>query len=101
MLFGAAILALAHYNYRSLRRSDSPERVKRIARIQAVFATVQPLLGIPLYLSYRIGFPIPLYDVVKVIHLIITLAIITQAASAATGFDMGEEKEFTAPSAPH
>jgi hypothetical protein len=39
---------------------------------------------------------VPFGLVVNILHLIIALAIISQASSTATAYDMWEEKEFTA-----
>jgi hypothetical protein len=53
-------------------------------------AAFDGLLGIPLYL-FREG---TIHWAVNLLHLIIAVAIITQASSAATAYDMWEEKEF-------
>ena len=92
---GFVILGLAHYDHVMLNRTQAPNRLKRIAKSTAVLATFQIILGIILYANLRLGVSIPLVEVVTFIHLVIALAIITQAASVATAFDMWEEHEYT------
>lgn len=99
VLFGAIILALAYYNSVRLRKTDAPARIKRIAKATTTLAAVQPFLGAIPYLNFRMGLEIPLTGIVGFIHVLIAFAIITQAASAATAYDMWEEKEFMI--APH
>ena len=94
-LVGLAVLAAAHMNYQNIKRTLAPGRVKRISKATAVMATAQPLLGLPLYASIRIGFTVPYEWVVNILHLIVALTIISQASSTATAFDMWEGKEFS------
>jgi heme A synthase len=93
---GFVILGLAHYNYAMLKRTDAPNRLKRIAKSTAILATFQIILGIILYANWRLNVTIPLVQVVTFLHLVTALAIITQAASVATAYDMWEEHEYTA-----
>lgn len=97
VLLGFIILGLAHYNNVLLKKSDAPNRLKRIVKATAVLATVQPLLGIALFLNLRLGIGFPFVEVVNFIHIVIALAIITQASSVATAYDMWKEHEFTNP----
>lgn len=92
---GLIILGLAHYNNAKLKRTAAPDRLKRIAKSTAVLATVQIILGLILYANVRLSINVPLAEVVVFLHLIVALAIITQAASVATAYDMWEEHEFT------
>jgi len=94
-LLGFIILGLAHYDYAMLKRTEIPHRLKRIAKSTAILATVQVVLGLILYANVRLNVSIPLVEVIVFIHLVIALAIITQAASVATAYDMWEEHEFT------
>jgi len=87
---GLAVLAVAIVNYRGLMRTSAPDRVKRISRVIPGMAAFDGLLGIPVYL-FREG---TIHWAVNFLHLIIAVAIITQASSAATAYDMWEEKEF-------
>lgn len=92
---GFVILGLAHYNYAMLKRTDAPNRLKRIAKSTAILATFQIILGIILYANWRLNVTIPLVQVVSFLHLVTALAIITQAASVATAYDMWEEHEYS------
>jgi len=94
-LLGFIILGLAHYDYAMLKRTEAPNRLKRIAKSTAVLATFQIIMGLILYANVRLNANIPLIEVVIFIHLVIALAIITQAASVATAYDMWEEHEYT------
>ena len=87
---GLAVLAVAIVNYRGLTRTSAPDRVKRISKVIPGMAAFDGLLGIPLYL-FKDG---TVHWAVNLLHLIIAVAIITQASSAATAYDMWEEKEF-------
>jgi Na+/citrate or Na+/malate symporter len=89
-IVGLAVLAVAIVNYRGLMRTSAPDRVKRISKVIPAMAAFDGLLGIPLYL-FKEG---TIHWAINVLHLIIAVAIITQASSAATAYDMWEEKEF-------
>jgi len=91
---GFVILGLAHYDYAMLKRTDAPNRLKRIAKSTAALATFQIILGIILYANLMMSMQIPLAQVITFIHLVTALAIITQAASVATAYDMWEEHEY-------
>lgn len=94
---GFVILGLAHYDYATLKQTEAPNRLKRIAKSTAVLATFQVILGVVLYANLRLNVSIPLVQVVTFIHLVTALAIITQASSVATAYDMWEEHEYTIP----
>jgi len=92
---GLAILALAHYDNALIKKTTAPNRLKRIVKSTAVLATFQIILGVILYANLRLGVSIPLVSVISFFHLVVALAIITQAASVATAYDMWEEHEYT------
>jgi len=94
VIIGLAILGLAHYDNATLKRTPAPNRLKRIAKATAVLATFQIILGLILYANVRLNVNIPLVSVITFLHLMIALAIITQAASVATAYDMWEDHEF-------
>lgn len=94
-LLGIAILALAHYNYAQLKHTTAPNRLKRIAKSTAALATFQIILGVILYANIRFNVGVPLVEVIIFLHLATALAIIAQAASVATAYDMWEEHEYT------
>jgi hypothetical protein len=97
LLLGLIILGLAHYNNALLKKTNAPNRLKRIVKVTAVLATIQLLLGIILFANLRLGLSFPLVGVVVFIHLVTALAIITQASSVATAYDMWKEHEFATP----
>jgi hypothetical protein len=96
VVLGLAILALAHYNNARIRKTRAPVRLKRIVKATAILATLQIMLGAILYANLRLSVNVPLVSVISFLHLVTALAIITQAASVATAYDMWEEGEYTA-----
>ncbi len=92
---GLVILALAHYDNAQIKKTDAPNRLKRIVKSTAILATFQIILGIILYLHLGVHVSLPLASVVSFLHLMTALAILTQAASVATAYDMWEEHEYT------
>lgn len=94
MMLGLIILALAHYNNVQIKKTEAPSRLKRIAKSTAVLATIQPIFGIILFVNLMPGNGIPMVWIVSFLHLVTALAIITQASSVATAYDMWEEKEY-------
>jgi len=93
-VLGLVILGLAHYDNAKLSKSTAPNRLKRIAKSTAILATVQIILGLILYANLRLNVNVPLVDLVTFLHLVVALAIITQASSVATAYDMWEEHEL-------
>lgn len=87
ILLGVLIVVLAFYNAQRLGKSAAPDRVKRISRVIVGFSIAQGVIGILFYLEFAL-------EIMDVFHIIVSLAMITQAASVATGYDMWEEKEF-------
>jgi hypothetical protein len=94
VVLGIAILGLAHYDNALMKRTNAPNRIKRIVKATAVLATFQVILGVILYANLRLSVSVPLVSLISFLHLVTALAIITQAASAATGYDMWEEGEL-------
>ena len=89
-LVGLAVLVLAIMNYRGLTRTYAPDRLKRISKVTPGMAAFDGLLGIPLYV-FTNG---TVHWAINLLHLVVALAIIAQASSTATAYDMWEEKEF-------
>lgn len=89
-LVGLAVLVLAIMNYRGLTRTYAPDRLKRISKVTLGMAAFDGLLGIPLYV-FTNG---TVHWAINLLHLVVALAIIAQASSTATAYDMWEEKEF-------
>jgi len=88
---GIAILVLAIMNYRELMKTSAPNRVKRISKAIPAMAGLNGVIGIPLYV-FTEG---TIHWAITVLHLVVALAMIAQASSTATAYDMWEEKEFT------
>ncbi len=96
VVLGIAILALAHMDAARLKRMAIPDRIRRIARSTAQLASAQVVLGIYLFLALDLepGWGLPGASVVLFLHLVVALAIFSQASSTATAYDMWEEREF-------
>jgi hypothetical protein len=95
VIVGILILILAYSNYRDIKRTAAPDRVKRISKTTLILTVLQPIFGLPLYASAEIGLMASYGWVINLFHLMFGLAIIAQASSTATAYDMWEEKEFT------
>ena len=93
-LLGIVIFAIAYTNASKLRKTDCPARIKRIAKATVGLTAFEGLLGILLYAGKTWLLPDFAMSAVDFLHLITALAIVTQAASTATAYDMWEEKEF-------
>jgi hypothetical protein len=87
ILLGVAIVGLAFYNVQGLGKTAAPDRIKRISKALAGFSVAQGVIGLLLYFDIAPA-------LMDLAHIIASLAMVTQAASAATGYDMWEEKEF-------
>ncbi|MDA4134555.1 MAG: hypothetical protein OK441_03185 [Thaumarchaeota archaeon] len=93
---GVLIVALALVGYRQVRETSCPNRIKRIARSTAQLAVLDAIVGVPLYLTDTSILDVPFKEAVVFLHFVLAVAIIAQASSSATAFDMWEEKEFAA-----
>jgi len=94
---GAAVVAWAFLNFRAVRATRAPGRTKRTAAATFGISVGMAGLGILLWLGVEAGASALggfAGDAVAFAHLLLALAIVTQAASTATGFDMWEEREF-------
>ncbi len=99
---GLVILALAHLDAGRLKGLAVPDRIRRIARSTAQLASAQFVLGIYLFLALVLepGWNLPGADIVLFLHLVVALAIFSQASSTATAYDMWEEREYERAGAP-
>ena len=95
VLLGIVIFAIAYSNSSKLRKTDCPARIKRIVKATVALAAFEGLLGMMLVVSKMGLLPDLISSAVGFLHLGTALAIVTQAASTATAYDMWEEKEFT------
>ena len=97
VVIAVAILGLAFIAYRGVRRTSCPTRIKRITRTTWYLAVFQGVLGVALALGVELSWGSFYVGVVSLLHVANALAIITQASSSATAYDMWEEKEFQVP----
>ena len=92
---GLILVGVAMASYSLVRKSACPDRIKRVSKTTAILAVIQGLLGIVLLAGIILHFGTVFQDIILFIHVVNALAIITQASSSATAFDMWEQKEFT------
>jgi uncharacterized membrane protein YjfL (UPF0719 family) len=94
-VIGVTVLVLAYLIFVRIRATSCPDRIKRITKATFGFAVFQTFLGVALYIALALGAGGTLVDFANFLHVAAALAIITQASSSATAYDMWEEKEFT------
>ena len=102
LVIGVAVLALAYLIHRRVASTSCPGRIKLITKTTFGLAVFQAVLGISLFAAIGMGAPEGglVVTVIDFLHVANALAIITQASSSATAFDMWEEGEFTPPPPP-
>ncbi len=94
-LLGIALLVLTLANARTLAALAVPARLKRISRVTAGFAIFQAAGGLALGAIARLAPSLPVVPgLLHGAHVVCALAILAQASSVATAYDMWEEKEF-------
>lgn len=93
-ILGVGILAFAFYIQRAVRGTSCPDRIKRITKTTFGLAVFQGVLGIALAVGIALSWGSLYATVINFLHVANAIAIITQASSSATAFDMWEEKEF-------
>jgi len=91
---GIIIFGLAYSNSSKLSRTQCPARIRRIVKATVALSVFEGLLGILLYAGKTMSLPDLVMSAASFLHLGAALAIVTQAASTATAYDMWEEKEF-------
>jgi len=78
-----------------LRKLPVPDRLKRVSKVTAGLSVFQLILGIALSGVPHLAPNLPYVpSVLHGIHIVFALAILSQASSVATGYDMWEEKEI-------
>jgi len=97
VVIGIVVIGLAAVAFRLVMKTSCPDRIKRISKTTAILGGVQGLLGLILYALIEMNASVTLQNIVLLLHVVNALAIIAQASSAATAFDMWEEKEFEVP----
>ncbi len=91
---GFAVLGLAYLNSMELVKTACPDRLKRISKSTLSLAVLESVLGLLLYVNIWAQQTFCTINLISLMHVVTALAIITQATSVATGYDMWEEKEF-------
>jgi vacuolar-type H+-ATPase subunit I/STV1 len=99
LLLGLGIVALTYNSFRRLREARVPGRLKRIARATYALSWLMVVLGFLLWFNVGSTWTLPLigytvFRAILVFHIVNALAIITQAAALALGYDMWEDREF-------
>ena len=97
VVVAVANLGLAFGVYRSVRRTSCPARIKRITKTTWYLAIFQGVLGLALAAGVMLSWGATYTGAISFVLVATALAIITQASSSATAYDMWEEKEFQAP----
>lgn len=94
---GGGVMVWAFVNFRMIRSTRAPGRTKRTCAATFGISLVMAVLGLLLW--FGIGAGVSVLGVfvdqgIGFLHLILALAIVTQAAATASGFDMWEGREF-------
>lgn len=88
IIVGVAIVVVAGYNANELQQTEAPMRIKRVARTAFGMAIISAITGM-----IR-AFDNPYICYISFFHILVTIAMITQASSVATAYDMWEDREF-------
>ena len=95
ILLGTVLLVLTLANARTLAALPIPARLKRVSRVTAGFAVFQAAGGLALGVIARLAPALPVVpSLLYGAHVVCALAILAQASSVATAYDMWEEREF-------
>ena len=88
-----AVVALS--NASRLGALAVPDRLKRVSKVMAGLSCFQLIIGIAMGGVAHLAPHLPyVSSVLHGIHIVCALAILSQASSVATGYDMWEEKEL-------
>jgi hypothetical protein len=95
VLLGLAMLALTVLNARRLAALPVPARLQRISKVTAGIAAFQVVGGLAFGAVTHVAPNLPVVgSVLHGVHVVCALAMLAQASSVATGYDMWEEKEL-------
>lgn len=99
LVLGFAVIGIAYGNFRRLRATRVPGRVKRVARIAYQLSVAMAVLGVPLFVDLGASWVLPLagvsvFHALLFFHIVIGFAILAQAAAVAIAYDMWEDREF-------
>jgi hypothetical protein len=97
-VLGFLIVALAYSNYRALRGTTAPGRIKRVASASFSLSVFMAFLGPLIFFNVGAGgtilFGLTVWNALLFLHVVTAFGIITQMAAVAIAYDMWEEKEF-------
>jgi len=97
-LLGFVIVGIVYYNYRALRQTTVPGRIKRIVSATLSMSIMTAVLGVLLLINVGSGWPVfddvTVWNLILFVHVVTAFGIITQMAATAIAYDMWEEKEF-------
>jgi hypothetical protein len=97
VLLGLVLLLMTLGNVKRLSAPPVPVRLKRVSKVTAGFAAFQWISGMALAGVVHLAPSLPYASpVLRGFHAVFALAILAQASSVATAYDMWEEKEFEA-----
>jgi hypothetical protein len=95
VLLGLALLIMTRTNARRLAALPVPQRLKRISAVTLGFAVFQLAGGLAFGAIVHLFPNLPVAGpLLRGAHVVCALAILAQASSVATAYDMWEEKEF-------
>lgn len=94
LIIGVIVLAMAYVVYSRVKATPCPNRIKLITRTTFGLGVFQAVLGVALYAILYVGGSGLVINVIDFLHVVTAIAMITQASSSATAYDMWEEKEF-------
>lgn len=90
IIVGFALILLAAFNSVEIEKTQAPKRIGRIAKAAMMMAIGAAVTGaMRAFIDDFVCF-------ISFVHVTFIIAMITQASSAATAYDMWEEKEFLA-----
>jgi len=94
-LLGLFLLFVTVTNARQLAALTVPSRLKRISKVTMGLAVFQAISGLAMGAMDRLAPELPFVpSILHGAHIVCALAILAQASSVATAYDMLEEKEF-------
>lgn len=97
IFLGVMILVATFSNDRRLAVLPAPLRIKRISKTTMGFAVFQVICGFALGAVMHFVPDIPyVAPILRSIHIVSALSILTKSSSMATVYDMWEEKGFVA-----
>jgi hypothetical protein len=95
IILGLVMLILTQSNRKCLAALPIPDRLKRISKVTAGFVIFQLINGLAMGAVHYFAPSLSVvHSIIKGIHVVCALAILAQASSVATAYDMWEEKEF-------